>query len=178
MWSIQLLLLGSISASAIAKQLACNADEIPIPEYFGTKVISLTAEERHEWSDFPMMDLSQLSYEKKNIDFCNVTITYTHPGQGDSVNVYVWLPLEGWNGNFYGQGGGGMIDVYLSTENVANENVQAGPQASRVRTIVNSVNRIMQVNVLQVASRRPSPKGMPQLTQIPDIPFKETYSQQ
>ena len=135
MWSNQLLLLGSISTTAIAKQLACNADEIPIPEYFGTKVTSLTAEERRGWSDFPMMDLSMLSYEKNTIDFCNVTITYTHPGQGDNVNVYVWLPIEGWNGNFYGQGGGGMFRLYLPTGTVANENLQAGQQAWKVRCI-------------------------------------------
>lgn len=54
-----------------------------------------------------MFDLSNLQYERNAIDFCNVTLTYTHPGLGDSVNVYVWLPLENWNGNFFGQGGGG-----------------------------------------------------------------------
>ncbi|TKA64788.1 hypothetical protein B0A55_08971 [Friedmanniomyces simplex] len=41
------------------------------------------------------------------IDFCNFTITYTHPGQGDHVNVYIWVPFDDWNGRFLGQGGGG-----------------------------------------------------------------------
>lgn len=110
MWSNYLLLLtGSFLAKASGKQLPCNADDIPVPEYFGTKVTSLTAKEVHGWNDFPMMDLAMLAYEKKSLDFCNVTITYTHPGQGDSVNVYVWMPLEGWNGNFLGQGGGGNV---------------------------------------------------------------------
>lgn len=115
--SLLLCALSSLAASVTAKQLACNADDIPVPEYFGTKVTSLTAKEVREWNDFPLMDLSMLSYEKKTIDFCNVTITYTHPGQGDSVNVYLWLPLEDWNGNFYGQGGGGMSSKDNSKRN-------------------------------------------------------------
>jgi hypothetical protein len=125
-----LLLTGvlSLSRTAIGKQLACNAGDIPVPEYFGTKVTDVTAKEVHGknllrvisnevfanytqqslgYTDFPELDLSLLAFEKEPLNFCNVTITYTHPGQGDSVNVYVWMPLEGWNGNFLGQGGGG-----------------------------------------------------------------------
>lgn len=105
------LLVGSVltlSATAIGKQLACTADSIPTPEYFGTEVTSVTAIEVHEFTDYPIMDFSLLSFERKSLDFCNVTVTYTHPGLGDNVNVYIWLPLEGWNGNFFAQGGGGF----------------------------------------------------------------------
>jgi hypothetical protein len=40
-------------------------------------------------------------------DFCEVTITLTHPGAGDHVTVETWLPLENWSGRFQGTGGGG-----------------------------------------------------------------------
>lgn len=107
----RMLLMGSVlalSATAVGKQLACTVDDIPTPEYFGTEVTSLTAIEVHEFTDYPIFDLSLLSFERKPLDFCNVTVTYTHPGLGDNVTVYIWLPLDGWNGNFFAQGGGGF----------------------------------------------------------------------
>lgn len=107
MMSKSILALGLVATTSLAKQLACNPDDIPIPKYFGTKVTSLMAKEMRGFMDFPVGDFSMINYSKDPLDFCNVTITYTHPGQGDEVNVYLWLPLEGWNGNFFAQGGGG-----------------------------------------------------------------------
>ncbi|KAI9714011.1 MAG: hypothetical protein M1820_000741 [Bogoriella megaspora] len=41
------------------------------------------------------------------LNFCNVTITYTHPGWNDTININVLLPQTNWNGRFQGVGGGG-----------------------------------------------------------------------
>ncbi len=40
---------------------------------------------------------------------CKVHATVTHPPAGDTVNIDVWLPVEGWNGRFQGVGGGGYV---------------------------------------------------------------------
>lgn len=42
-----------------------------------------------------------------NTSFCNVTVTYTHPGQNDTINVQVWLPQDTWNGRMQHIGGAG-----------------------------------------------------------------------
>lgn len=42
------------------------------------------------------------------VDVCEVVVTYTHPGQNDTINITVWLPpAQSWNGRFMGVGGGG-----------------------------------------------------------------------
>jgi feruloyl esterase len=38
---------------------------------------------------------------------CRVHAQVTHPPAGDTENIDVWMPLEGWNGRFQGVGGGG-----------------------------------------------------------------------
>lgn len=87
---------------------SCSANAIAPPDVFGTKILSLEALEIHgynEWSPIP----GGLVVEPRPVNFCNITITYTHPGWNDAVHVYVWLPLESydWNGNFFALGGGG-----------------------------------------------------------------------
>jgi len=39
---------------------------------------------------------------------CRVEAVTTHPPAGDSVRIWVAIPLSGWNGRFLGTGGGGF----------------------------------------------------------------------
>lgn len=42
----------------------------------------------------------------QSLDFCNVTVTYTHSGWNDTIHITVWLPPQSkWNGRFQGTGG-------------------------------------------------------------------------
>src|SRR5262249_9740245 len=45
--------------------------------------------------------------------FCQVTVTLTHPGDGDHAKVQTWLPRTGWNGRFQALGG----PAYLAGDN-------------------------------------------------------------
>jgi hypothetical protein len=119
MWCSALVLASAalfFVRSTHAKQLACD-NNIPVPEYFGTKVTNLEAKGIHDWQAWtPFIERAGISFDRTPISFCNVTLTYTHPGQGDTVHVYIWLPLEAWNGNFLGQGGGGWAAGNPGTE--------------------------------------------------------------
>ncbi|KAJ0418676.1 Tannase/feruloyl esterase [Aspergillus carlsbadensis] len=42
------------------------------------------------------------------VNFCNVTVTLTHPGDNDTVYTTVLLPLSNWNGRYLATGGGGL----------------------------------------------------------------------
>ena len=39
---------------------------------------------------------------------CRVTATVTHPPAADRIQVFIALPMKGWNGRFIGTGGGGF----------------------------------------------------------------------
>ena len=100
-----LLALLCSSNPATAKELTCESSEIERPDYFGTEIINVVAKQINGFEDWSMAEDVSLPLNRDPMDFCSVTITYTHPGLNDTVNVFIWLPQK-WNGNFLGQGGG------------------------------------------------------------------------
>src|SRR6478752_326073 len=79
---------GSVPASA------CSAASIPYPTLFGAKFLSLEANHISNFSQSVPIGfyVNHGAVEVVDTSFCNVTVSYTHPGQNDSVNVQVWLP--------------------------------------------------------------------------------------
>lgn len=121
-----LILLSGIGSSHAAPQgtadgVSCESSAFIHPEIFGTRVISLSA--TPIVNDSLALDrrdiLDRLSTlpgaSDDGLDYCNVSLTYTHPGLNDSINVAIWLPLKShWNGRFMGIGGGGFNTGYAA----------------------------------------------------------------
>ncbi|KAH7000790.1 Tannase/feruloyl esterase [Ilyonectria destructans] len=99
-----------MSAASILS--ACVADTFAtLPIVFGAEFLSIDVA--------PVLGMTEFATEKfrmvhpdlnvENVDFCNVTVSYTHPGTEDRVIVEAWLPAkENWNERYYGAAGGGF----------------------------------------------------------------------
>ncbi|KAL3496369.1 tannase and feruloyl esterase-domain-containing protein [Aspergillus germanicus] len=87
---------------------ACTPSAIQLPAVYGADILSLTA----TWtSNFTLPVPADFNYNHgdvavDNADFCNITVTYTHPGYADRITVETWLPRD-WNGRLQATGGGG-----------------------------------------------------------------------
>ncbi|KAI9727799.1 MAG: hypothetical protein M1834_007946 [Cirrosporium novae-zelandiae] len=89
----------------------CSAQSIPYPTVFGAEFSSLQASLVSNYSGYVHEGyyINHASINVENVSFCNVTLAYTHPGQNDTVNVMVWLPVDEWNERMQGIGGGGWV---------------------------------------------------------------------
>ncbi|KAJ0418666.1 Tannase/feruloyl esterase [Aspergillus carlsbadensis] len=76
---------------------------------FGAEILSISAQLATNYS-FPIpvgWRYSQPGVHVQDGSFCNVTVTYTHPGNDDTINAEIWLPPTEWNGVLQSIGGGG-----------------------------------------------------------------------
>ncbi|KAI1372152.1 tannase and feruloyl esterase-domain-containing protein [Hypoxylon crocopeplum] len=94
---------GTIPASA------CSASAIPFPSLFGAEFLSLEANfvSNYSQSVHSGFYVNHGAISVENLNYCNVTVTYTHPGQNDAVHVQVWMPSDTWNGRLQAIGGAG-----------------------------------------------------------------------
>lgn len=87
---------------------ACSPSAIATPALFGAEILSLSA----SWVQNFTLDVpATFNYNHgdssvQNVEFCNVTVTYTHPGYDDRITVETWLPSN-WNNRLQATGGGG-----------------------------------------------------------------------
>lgn len=77
-----------------------------------TTILSINTSEIHNFTSLNTLGSfgGFLAADYHNLNICSVALTYTHPGQNDTINVNIWLPLSptAWNGRFQGTGGGGF----------------------------------------------------------------------
>jgi hypothetical protein len=109
--------LSNMNVSSIPAS-ACVTSAIAYPSVFGAEILNLSANLVQNFSEevSDQVYYNHPSVSVRNIDYCNITVTYTHPGQNDKVNVETWLPLKNWNRRLQATGGGGWVAgrFYLS----------------------------------------------------------------
>jgi tannase/feruloyl esterase len=97
------LLPGGAADAAGADPAGSPCPAVPVHAPAGTAIESVT----HELN--PGGTIHGTGYLGGDVEgvpaFCNVTVTLTHPGDGDHAKVQVWLPQTGWNGRFQALGG-------------------------------------------------------------------------
>ncbi|KKY13771.1 putative feruloyl esterase b [Diplodia seriata] len=95
----------------------CSPSTFAFPDLFGAELVHISASEVLNYSAVSV-EPGLITGRRYTIDFCNVTVTYTHPGWNDTINVEAWLPLKGWNDRLMALGGGGystgMGSLYLT----------------------------------------------------------------
>ncbi|KAF6824850.1 tannase and feruloyl esterase [Colletotrichum plurivorum] len=104
--------LASIIALAGLASAACHPSTFSFPPILGAEHVQTRASEVRNYTTFCRRSHEAELLPREGIaPFCNVTVSYTHPGHDDSISVYIWLPLdrESWNGVFLGVGGGGFV---------------------------------------------------------------------
>ncbi|MGW4164585.1 tannase/feruloyl esterase family alpha/beta hydrolase [Streptomyces sp. NPDC004788] len=95
--------------SATSTPLDCSTVPLKAPD--GTEVESVTAVPQPGGT---IKGTGILKGEVTGVPaFCEVTVTLTHPGDGDHAKVTTWLPEQGWNGRFQAIGGA----AYLAGDN-------------------------------------------------------------
>lgn len=90
---------------------ACSTAAISTPTVFGAEILDISAilVQNFTRSVSELVNYNHPSIEVTGVDYCNVTITYTHTAHNDTINVETWLPLDTWNGRLQAVGGGGYV---------------------------------------------------------------------
>ncbi|RKL11848.1 hypothetical protein BFJ71_g328 [Fusarium oxysporum] len=97
-----------MASSDIASR--CVASTFATPTLFGAEFLSIEANVVPDYSfDVPRgWTYSQPALNVQNVTFCNVTVTYKHTGQNDTLHAEAWLPSENnYNGRLQSLGGSG-----------------------------------------------------------------------
>ncbi|MFD5466972.1 DUF6351 family protein [Kitasatospora sp. NPDC127059] len=95
---------GAVADTGTPAGYSCAAPAVAAPD--GTQVEAVTAVAHPAGTvDVPAVFPLKADHVPDVPAFCDVTVTLTHPGQGDHAKVRVWLPQQNWNGRLQTVGG-------------------------------------------------------------------------
>lgn len=86
---------------------ACDASTFTFPNILGAELSDITANAVRNYTATSLLPGTDL-VERYTVDFCNVTVSYSHTGWNDTINTSIWIPLQDWNQRMLGLGGGGF----------------------------------------------------------------------
>ena len=112
-WVLSLLIVQAVLSLDMQShpwRPACSA--LSLPPFPDFEVLSISGFEVH---NFSAPSSTKSTATTVPLDFCNVTVALTHPGDNDYEIVRIWLPLDLWNSRFQATGGGGLAAGYLDT---------------------------------------------------------------
>ena len=87
----------------------CNPTTFANVDFSGIDIIDLSVRPQNNYTFIPDPSLATPPLDKPlpGLNFCNVTITYDHPGWNDSIVTSIYLPID-WNGRYVANGGAGL----------------------------------------------------------------------
>ncbi|TLD18648.1 hypothetical protein PspLS_10282 [Pyricularia sp. CBS 133598] len=99
--------LGSTVTSKMASSL-CSPSSFPSLSLLGAEIVNVAATTVSE-NNTVISGTIRTPTVQIQLDYCNVTVSYTHPGYDDLINVETWLPSpDAWNERIWATGGGGF----------------------------------------------------------------------
>jgi feruloyl esterase len=84
----------------------CSPNTLALSDITGIRIVSTEAHNVKNYT-FINPEIANAT-AADHFNFCNVSVTYNHPGWNDTVHLVTYLPEE-WNGRFLAVGGGGMV---------------------------------------------------------------------
>lgn len=106
-WTLASTVGQRVFAAPAQETQACHPSSFSFPNITGTELINIDAQEVLNYTKTSLLPGTD-SAKSYNLDFCNITVTYKHVDASDSINVFVWAPMQEWNGRLLGLGGGGF----------------------------------------------------------------------
>lgn len=85
-------LLLALAARSYAAPAECTVEAMKeiLPDAHGIKITNVYADVVKQWNGYHTSTptIPALPAEGRPIDFCNVTVVYTHPGESGSIRIH------------------------------------------------------------------------------------------